>query len=112
MENLALVLVSQGNYEEAEELHRETLNIRQKVRGKEHLERLTRMEFGDGAGQSGQLRGGRKAVPTSVEAKTEDSGQGALRHTDEHEKLIWRPYQKNKPRKLQSLSVKTFGSAE
>jgi Flp pilus assembly protein TadD len=36
MNNLALVLLGQGKYEEAEEMHRQTLELREKVLGREH----------------------------------------------------------------------------
>jgi tetratricopeptide (TPR) repeat protein len=41
MNNLALVLDSQGKYEEAEAMHRQTLAMREKVLGCEHLNTLT-----------------------------------------------------------------------
>ena len=43
MNNLAMVLSSQGKYEEAEEMHRQTLELREKVLGKEHPYTLTSM---------------------------------------------------------------------
>jgi hypothetical protein len=36
MNNLALVLGKQGKYEEAEAMHRQTLELREKVPGEEH----------------------------------------------------------------------------
>ncbi|KAI3326449.1 kinesin light chain 1 [Xylariaceae sp. AK1471] len=36
MNNLAMVLRSQGKYEEAEKMHRQTLNLREEVLGREH----------------------------------------------------------------------------
>jgi tetratricopeptide (TPR) repeat protein len=43
MKNLAEALSSQGNYAEAEEMHRETLALSVKVLGKEHPETLVSM---------------------------------------------------------------------
>jgi Flp pilus assembly protein TadD len=43
LNNLALVLESQGNYEEAERMHREALGLRRKVLGDEHPSTLTSM---------------------------------------------------------------------
>jgi tetratricopeptide (TPR) repeat protein len=43
MNNLANVLNSQGKYEEAEEMHRRTLEPREKVLGKEHPDTLAGM---------------------------------------------------------------------
>ena len=43
MNNLALVLNSQGKYEEAEAMHRETVATREKVLGREHPDTLTSM---------------------------------------------------------------------
>ena len=41
MNNLAAVLNSQGKYEEAEQMHRQTLQLKEKVLGKEHPSTLT-----------------------------------------------------------------------
>ena len=41
MNNLAGVLDSQGNYVEAEQIHRQTLALRETVLGKEYLSTLT-----------------------------------------------------------------------
>ena len=38
MNNLALVLRSQGNYEEAKQIHRQALSLRERVLGKEYPE--------------------------------------------------------------------------
>ena len=43
MNNLALVLSDQGKYEEAEEMHRQTLGLSETVLGKEHPDTLTSM---------------------------------------------------------------------
>ena len=43
MNNLALVLSSQGNYKEAEQIHRQELALTEKVLGKEHPDTLTSM---------------------------------------------------------------------
>jgi hypothetical protein len=44
MNNLALMLSSQGKYEEAEEMHRQTLGLRERVLGREHPDTLTSMD--------------------------------------------------------------------
>jgi hypothetical protein len=41
MNNLALVLIHQGKYEQAEEMHRKALGLRETVLGAEHLDTLT-----------------------------------------------------------------------
>jgi Flp pilus assembly protein TadD len=41
MNNLAGVLSDQGRYEEAERMHRQALELREKVLGLEHPETLT-----------------------------------------------------------------------
>ena len=43
MNNLAAALSSQGNYEEAEQIHRQELALTEKVLGKEHPDILTSM---------------------------------------------------------------------
>ncbi|KAI1330264.1 Tetratricopeptide repeat-domain-containing protein [Xylariaceae sp. FL0255] len=43
MDNLASVLDSQGKYEEAEKMHRQTLGLGEKVLGREHPDTLTSM---------------------------------------------------------------------
>ena len=43
MNNLARVLDNQGKYEEAEEMHRQALALRETVLGKEHPDTLTSM---------------------------------------------------------------------
>lgn len=43
MNNLAWVLVRQGNYDEAEQIHRQTLALRETVLGKEHPDTLASM---------------------------------------------------------------------
>ncbi|KAK7588373.1 hypothetical protein V3481_007398 [Fusarium oxysporum f. sp. vasinfectum] len=43
MNNLGFILSSVGKYEEAERMHRETLQLREKVLGKEHPETLANM---------------------------------------------------------------------
>ncbi|KAI0172943.1 hypothetical protein GGR52DRAFT_546814 [Hypoxylon sp. FL1284] len=43
MNDLALVLGSQGKYEEAEKMHRQALRLRQEVLGREHPYTLTSM---------------------------------------------------------------------
>ena len=43
MNNLALVLEKQGKYEEAEMMHREELELSQRILGKEHPSTLTSM---------------------------------------------------------------------
>jgi tetratricopeptide (TPR) repeat protein len=43
MNNLATVLRDQGKYEQAEEMYRHALRLRQTVLGKEHPSTLTRM---------------------------------------------------------------------
>jgi hypothetical protein len=43
MNNLALVLDSQGNYDEAVAMHWQALTLRTKVLGAEHPDTLTRM---------------------------------------------------------------------
>ena len=43
MNNLALVLVRQGKYEEAERTHRQELALYKRVLGKKHPDTLTRM---------------------------------------------------------------------
>ena len=45
MNNLALVLDSQGKYEEAESMHRQTLATREKVLGLEHPDTLTSVYY-------------------------------------------------------------------
>lgn len=42
IDNLALVLIRQGNYEEAKELYRKWLEARQMLRGKKYLSRMMR----------------------------------------------------------------------
>ena len=60
MSNLALVLDSQGKYEEAEAMNRQTLARREKVLGPEHPDTLTKHEqLGGGAETPGQVRRGR-----------------------------------------------------
>ena len=44
MNNLAEVLRHQGNYEQAEEMHRQALRLRETVLGKEHPEYHTRTQ--------------------------------------------------------------------
>jgi len=44
MNNLALVLSSQGKYEQAEQMHRQTLGLRERVQGREHPNTLTSMD--------------------------------------------------------------------
>ena len=41
MDNLALVLSSQGKYDEAEEMHRQALTLRERVLRKKHPDTLT-----------------------------------------------------------------------
>ena len=43
MNNLAIVLGNQGKYEQAEEIHRQTLKLRETVLGKEHPNTLASM---------------------------------------------------------------------
>jgi tetratricopeptide (TPR) repeat protein len=43
MNNLASVLSNQGKYEQAEEMHRQALRLRETVLGKEHPSTLTSM---------------------------------------------------------------------
>ena len=43
MNNMALVLDYQGKYDEAERMHRQVLDIRQRVQVPEHPDRLTSM---------------------------------------------------------------------
>ena len=43
MNNLALVLRSQGNYEEAKQIHRQALSLRERVLGKEYPDTLGSM---------------------------------------------------------------------
>ncbi|KAK8071889.1 ATP GTP binding protein [Apiospora saccharicola] len=43
MNNLAFVLDRQGKYGEAEQMHRQTLELRVKVLGQEHPDTLTNM---------------------------------------------------------------------
>ena len=43
MNNLANVLSDQGKYEEAEEMHRQVLAVKETVLGKEHPDTLTSM---------------------------------------------------------------------
>jgi len=43
MNNLALVLGSQGKYAEAEEMHWQALELKEKVLGQEHLSTLSSM---------------------------------------------------------------------
>jgi tetratricopeptide (TPR) repeat protein len=43
MDNLAEVLRHQGKYEEAEQMHRQTLELTEKVPGKEHPDTLASM---------------------------------------------------------------------
>jgi hypothetical protein len=43
MNNLGLVLGSQGKYKEAEAMHRQTLQLKEKVLGKEHPSTLDSM---------------------------------------------------------------------
>jgi tetratricopeptide (TPR) repeat protein len=43
MNNLATVLRDQGKYEQAEEMHRQVLGLRETVLGKEHPDTLTSM---------------------------------------------------------------------
>ena len=43
MNNLAIVLESQGEYEEAEEMHQQTLELREKVLDKKHPYMLVNM---------------------------------------------------------------------
>jgi hypothetical protein len=61
MNNLALVLDSQGKYDEAEGMHRQTLDLMEKVLGREHLSTLTSMNnlavVLDGQGKSLELGG-------------------------------------------------------
>ena len=44
MSNLALVLRDQGKYEEAEEMHRQAIRLRETVLGKEHSKTLISMD--------------------------------------------------------------------
>ena len=44
MNNLALVLSKQGKYEEAEKMHRATLELREKVLGPKHPDTLSSMD--------------------------------------------------------------------
>jgi hypothetical protein len=41
MSDLANVLINQGKYEQAEEMHRQALGLRETVLGKEHPDTLT-----------------------------------------------------------------------
>ena len=43
MSNLAIALPQQGKYDEAEKMHRQTLELREKVLGKEHPHTITSM---------------------------------------------------------------------
>src|SRR5437762_585064 len=43
MNNLAVVLSDQGRYEQAEEMHRQALALKERVLGKEHPDTLTSM---------------------------------------------------------------------
>ena len=52
MNNLAGALRSQGKYEQAEEMHRQALRLRETVMGKEHPATLTSMD-----NLAGRLRG-------------------------------------------------------
>jgi hypothetical protein len=65
MNNLATVLSDQGKYEEAEEMHRQALGLRETVLGREHPDTLTSMNKpGDPAEGSGQVRAGRRNTST------------------------------------------------
>lgn len=44
MDNMALALNYQGNYDEAERMHRQALEGREKVLGKKHLDTLSSMD--------------------------------------------------------------------
>jgi hypothetical protein len=70
MSNLATVLSCQGKYEQAEEMHRQALGLRETVLSKEQPEKVLsaerraslhvdqRQQSGLGASRSGQIRGG------------------------------------------------------
>jgi Tetratricopeptide repeat len=69
MDNLALVLISQGKYEHAEEMHRQELGLSETVLGKEHPHIGQLEQAGVVAERSGQLRAGGRDV--SIRTQTE-----------------------------------------
>ena len=65
MINLARVLSSQGKYDEAEEIHRQVLALRERVLGKDHPDTLTSMNNLAGIEQPRQIQRGRRDSWTS-----------------------------------------------
>src|SRR5207248_1832217 len=85
MGNLATVLRVQGKYKEAEEMHRQALGLRERVLGKEHPDILVSVNNRECAGGNRGVDGGGGDMPEQVRALGDGAGQGASRHTDEHE---------------------------
>ena len=86
MNNLALVLRIQGKYEEAEEMHRRALELKEKVLGPEHPSTLTSMNnLAVVLEGSRQARGCRGYVSTNAGAEGEGAGPQAPGHADKHE---------------------------
>ena len=86
MNNLAEVLDSQGKYEEAEEMHQQALELREKVLGHEHPATLTSMNNLAGCSSSqGKYEEAEEMHRADAGAEGEDAGPRAPRHADEHE---------------------------
>jgi hypothetical protein len=76
MNNLAAVLSGQGKYEQAEEIHRQALGLRETVLGKEYPDTLTSMNNLTAVlSGPGQVRAGGRDVSASTRAERDGAGQ-------------------------------------
>jgi tetratricopeptide (TPR) repeat protein len=74
----ATVISNQGKYEEAEAMHRQMLQLKERVLGVEHPSTLASPKKpGLGAQQPGQVRGGRGDASTGAAAEGEGAGRRA-----------------------------------
>jgi hypothetical protein len=64
--NLVTVLIYQGKYEQAEEMHRQALGLSETVLSKEYPDTDEHGEPGDSAEQSEQVQAGRRDASTGT----------------------------------------------
>ena len=78
MNNLATVLSDQGKYEQAEEMHRQALELRETVLGKEHPDTLTSMNnLASVLSDQGKYEQAEEMHRQALRAEGDGVGQGA-----------------------------------
>ena len=75
MNKLVGVLSNQGKYEQADEMHRKVLGLREAVLGNEHPSHTDEHKQPGGCAEgSGQVRGGGRDASTSSRAELDGAG--------------------------------------